>query len=149
MPATLYVVLFLVWILVCFYTRGKSQEAVLPLKSAGDMKCPNCKSSLALDKMLDGAIFTEPGAIVFDCPACNDRVYFSPYEDRIEIGILACAPVINPIPVSDHQYPAGSNLATTSADGYLYVVLWSVEWKIPTYRNWSGEKKARASKRHI
>ena len=83
--------------------------------------------------MLNGAAFFGPGAIVFDCCHCHDRIYFALYEDNVEVGILGCSPVADPIPVETYAYPEGFDMRSNTHDGILTIEIKEQTWKIPRY----------------
>lgn len=87
--------------------------------------------------MLDSSVFFCPGAIVFDCSHCHDRVYFAPYERYVETGTLACSPVVDPIPTTSFSYPQGFEMTSNIHDGVLKIQIKEQSWEIPTYGLWN------------
>lgn len=90
--------------------------------------------------MLDAAIFFDPSAVVFDCPHCKDRVYFAPFDKRIDVGVLGASPVLNPLPIMSYTYPTEA-LATFEIEGEaLKAQIGSQEWAIPNLDTWRKTK---------
>ena len=115
----------------------KERQKAAALPSDCNMKCPACNCSLHIEGMLDAAVFFAPGAIVFDCWQCHDRVYFAPYERHVEIGILGCSPVIDPIPCNDYLYPKGFDMVSNILEGILHIQIGARSWAIPRYGLWN------------
>ncbi len=112
-------------------------ETKIPTFSSGptrtDIRCPSCKAQLLFEGMLDRAVFFGPGAIVFDCNHCHDRIYFAPYEGSVEIGTLGCSPVVDPIPFESYAYPQDFEMSSNIQDGVMTIVIKERTWKIPRY----------------
>lgn len=102
-----------------------------------DIKCPVCASSLQMDKMLDSAVFYAPGAIVFDCQHCHDRIYFAPFDAYIEIGVLGCSPVVDPLPIASYSYSDDASPVCKTNDGILEIRMNARTWCIPRYGLWN------------
>jgi hypothetical protein len=102
-----------------------------------NIKCPSCASALEMDKMLDAAVFYVPGAIVFDCMHCHDRIYFAPFDAHIEIGVLGCSPVVDPLPIGSFSYSEEANPVCKENDGILKVHMNTRTWCIPRYGLWN------------
>lgn len=102
-----------------------------------DIRCPSCKAQLLIEGMLDRAVFFGPGAIVFDCSHCHDRIYFAAYEDNVEVGTLGCSPVIDPIPLESYAYPQGFEMSSNIQDGVMTIEIKEKTWKIPRYGLWN------------
>lgn len=92
--------------------------------------CPVCHGLLSIEQMLDTSVFFAPGAIVFDCPHCRDRVYFCPYDAFIETGTLGTAPVVDPIPRERFAYPQGFDMKSNIENGVLTVTVGERSWSI-------------------
>lgn len=118
-------------------SRRASAKTDAPKVVDINIKCPSCDLSLGMEKMLDAAIFYSPGAIVFDCIHCQDRIYFSPYETHIEVGILGCSPVVDPVPIAEFAYPENASPSCKENDGMLDVQMSGRTWHIPRYGLWN------------
>lgn len=110
---------------------------VLSAPTCTDIRCPSCKAQLLIKGMLDKAVFFGSGAIVFDCNHCHDRVYFAPNEDNVEVGMLGCSPVIDPIPLESYAYPQGFEMSSNIQDGVMMIAIKEKIWKIPRYGLWN------------
>src|SRR5690606_29898721 len=107
---------------LCYFNRPEKKAPIAPSTPVRtDTQCPSCKGPLLIEEMLDGAVFFGPGAIVFDCSHCHDRIYFAPYEDNLEVGVLGCSPVVDPIPLESYAYPAGFEMKSNTEDGILTI----------------------------
>lgn len=120
-----------------FTLTKKSNSASSSSTNKIDTRCPSCKAPLHIEEMLDSAVFFAPGAIVFDCSYCHDRVYFALYEDNIEMGMLGCSPVVDPIPLESYAYPLGFDMKSNIQDGILKIEVKERSWKIPRYGLWN------------
>ena len=137
MVTALLILGFSVCGLSCFLLVRKESSVALRAPLHKDILCPSCKSSLHIEGMLDAAVFWGPGAIVFDCSYCHDRVYFSPYESHIETGILGCSPVLDPIPLEDFSYPSDFDMTSNIQEGILKIKIKEQSWIIPRYGLWN------------
>lgn len=133
--SVLLMILFLVFLHLISDPIEKLQKTKPP-PSDNNMKCPTCNCILYIEEMLDAAVFFEPGAIVFDCWQCHDRVYFAPYENHVEMGILACSPVIDPIPCNDYLYPTNFDMISNIQEEILHIHIGTRSWEIPLYSRW-------------
>ena len=140
MAAALLILGFAVWGLSSFLCARKEDSVALAAPLHKDILCPYCKSSLRIEGMLDAAVFWGPGAVVFDCSYCRDRVYFSPYESHIETGTLGCSPVLDPIPLEDFSYPRDFDMTSNIQDGILKIKIKEQSWVIPRYGLWNERK---------
>lgn len=123
---------------LCHFMRPrKTTRTALSAPIHADIQCPSCKAVLLIEEMLDCAVFFGPGAIVFDCCRCRDRVYFAPYEDNIEMGMLGCSPVVDPIPLVSCAYPLNFDMKSHIQDGILSIEIKDRSWKIPRYGLWN------------
>ena len=93
--------------------------------------CPTCHGALTIEGMLDASVSFGPGAIIFDCPNCRDRVYFSPYETFVETGVLAAAPVLNAIPLEEFGYPKNFDMGSSFENDVLTRRIGDRSWRIP------------------
>jgi hypothetical protein len=126
-----------VWGLCRFMQTRKEIPTASSAPILKDIQCPSCKAPLHIEGMLDRSVFFAPGAIVFDCNHCYDRVYFAPYEDNIEVGMLGCSPVVDPIPLESYTYPQNFDMKSNIQDGILSIGIKERSWKIPRYGLWN------------
>lgn len=135
----LIIIVSLIWLLSVVLKKltAHSHLPVPETSLSTSVKCPRCEVSLDIEEMLNGAVFFSPGAIVFDCKQCHDRVYFSPYEDFMETGTLACSPVVDAIPYEKFGYPTGFEMESNIEDGILRISIKEKRWAIPRYGLWN------------
>ena len=135
----IFLSLVIIWGLLTFLTFiykrivPPQHKNKLELPLSNEIKCPTCHCPLEIVEMLNAAVFFGPGAIVFDCKNCHDRVYFSPYEDFIETGVLGCSPVVDAIPVEKFSYPNGFDMTSSTQNGILEIKINEHSWAIPRY----------------
>lgn len=132
-------VLGVVFVLGLYYFNRHETKAptVSSTPTRTDIRCPSCQAQLLIEGMLDKAVFFDPGAIIFDCSHCHNRIYFAPYEDNVEVGKLGCSPVVDPIPHESYAYPQGFGMRSNIQDGVLTIEIKEKTWKIPSYRLWN------------
>lgn len=110
------------------YRKNEARSAL-----SDEVSCPMCGGRLSIDGMLDASVFNVPGAIAFDCSHCHDRVYFAPYEDFIETGLLGSSPVEDIFPQGKFSYPTGFDMRHELNKGVLTVTINEKKWDIPRY----------------
>jgi hypothetical protein len=113
-------------------TIQKAKTEQLNLEES--VKCPTCRKILTIEEMLDNALYYGAGAIVFNCEKCNDQAYFWPHESHIEIGRLACSPVIDPIPYGNAAYTVGFEMQSSIQDNILSIQIEKNCWEITKYQ---------------
>jgi len=123
-----------------FIRTKKAMRTASRSQTKKDTQCPSCNVLLHIEEMLDNAVFFGPGAIVFDCCHCHDRVYFAPYEDNIEMGRLGCSPLVDTIPLHSSAYPLDFDMKSNIQDGILKIKIKERSWKIPQYGLWNERK---------
>jgi hypothetical protein len=137
------ILLWLIWRAFLFLKKEPGNKPRNP-KSNPEIVCPTCRANLSIEKMLDASVCFEPGAIVFDCPHCNDRIYFSPYENHIEIGKLGCSPVLDPIPFANSDYPENFKMKSEIKNGVLQIQVAGKEWRVPSVKIFLEESRSKA-----
>jgi DNA-directed RNA polymerase subunit RPC12/RpoP len=138
--------LILLWLILRAFLFLKEEPKKKPgnLKLNPEIACPTCSAYLSIEKMLDASVCFEPGAIVFDCPHCNDRIYFSPYENHIEIGRLGCSPVLDPIPFATSDYPENFKMKSEIKNEVLHIQVAEKEWRVPSVKIFLEESRSKA-----
>lgn len=138
-PTLIVIIFSLLWLLSVVLRKltGRRNSGALGVPFSTSIKCPRCHGNLEIEEMLNSAVFFSPGAIVFDCDHCHDRVYFSPYEDCIETGTLACSPVVDTIPYEKFGYRNGFEMESEIRDGILRIHIKENCWAIPRYGLWN------------
>lgn len=135
---TLLILVVAVWVVFhYFFSANKANPVKVALLGTTLLRCPDCKEPLKIDEMLNASVFWGGGAIVFDCKHCHDRVYFAPYDDYIETGVLGCAPIIDAIPYEKFAYPSGFNMTSNIHDEILKIQIEENSWEIPRYGLWN------------
>ncbi len=102
------------WVLIIYlYKRNNAKTKFVPetslatkseLVTSDKLNCPGCKADLTISKLLHSSYCFGGNAIVFDCKNCQGKFYYYPQSGFIELGLLGCSPVIDPIPIYRYKY---------------------------------------------
>lgn len=143
---SLFLSLILLWLVLraFLFLKKEAGNKLESPKLNPEIVCPTCSADLSIEKMLDASVCFEPGAIVFDCPHCKDRVYFSPYEKHIEIGRLGCSPVLDLIPFANSDYPENFKMKSEIKNGVLQIQVAEKVWRIPSVKIFLEESRSKA-----